>query len=285
MIDVQHLSAGELAALLHFFGDAGVDTLLEDEGVDRFAEFAADRPAVAVQGAIPASRSAVSAAVQNRVGSSPPPTRSTTPAPLTVPGEEAVKLARQAAAAAHSIVDLYDAIASFEGCNLKSSARNTVFPKMAGSTPILIFGPAPSADDDREGQAFSGGHGDLLARMLAAINIPLADTTLAHAIAWRPPGGRQPTPLEAEICRPFAERLLQLAKPNLVILMGNFTARFFTGSQDSIHALRGRWVTLTVGGQTFEALPMLHPQDLISAPASKRLAWNDLLDFETKFRS
>lgn len=285
MIDVQDLSAGELAALLHFFGDAGVDTLLEDAGIDRFAEFATERPVAVAQAATPASRSPVSAALQSRAGSPPPAIRSATPAPLTVPGEEAVKLARSAAAAANSIEELHEAIASFEGCNLKSSARNTVFPKMAGSTPILIFGPAPSADDDREGQAFSGAHGDLLARMLAAINIAATDTTLAHAIAWRPPGGRQPTPLEAEICRPFAERLLVLAKPKLVILMGNFTARFFTGSQDSIHALRGGWVTLSVDGQTFEALPMLHPQDLVSAPASKRLAWNDLLDFETKFRA
>ena len=285
MIEVQDLSAGELAALLHFFGDAGVDTLLEDAGVDRFAEFATERPVAAPQAATTASRPPVSAAIQNRVGTSAPPPRSIAPTPLTVPGEEAVKLARSAAAAANSIEELYEAIASFDGCNLKSSARNTVFPKVAGSAPILIFGPAPSADDDREGLAFSGGHGELLEKMLTAINIGLSDTMLAHAIAWRPPGGRQPTPLEAEICRPFAERLLILAKPKLVILMGNFTARFFTGSQDSIHALRGQWVQLAIDGHAFDALPMLHPQDLISAPASKRLAWNDLLDFETKFRA
>ena len=277
MIQAETLQAGELAALLHFYADAGVDTLLEEDGIDRFAEFAeakaAARPAAPARDERP-SRNRTEAAPQRAPAK-----------PVTVPGDEAIAAARKAAEAASSIAELHAAASAFDACNLKNSARNTVFPKEAGTLPVLLFGPAPSAEDDREGEAFTGAHGDLLSKMFAAIGVDCSAMTLAHAIPWRPPGGRPPTPAEAEICRPFAERLLVLAKPRFVILMGNFTARFFTGSQDSIHALRGQWQKIEAGGQVYEAMPMLHPQDLISAPASKRLAWEDLLAFEDRLRS
>jgi uracil-DNA glycosylase len=281
MIQPATLRPQELAALLHFYADAGVDTLLEDEGIDRFAEFASEGNA----SARPAAAQAPGNSAPTRERNTPAPPPRVITQPVTIPGDEAVKLARAAATKAMSIDELYEAISSFDGCNLKNSARNTVFPKAIGALPVMIFGPAPTADDDREGTAFTGQIGDMLERMLAAINIDMSQVTLAHAISWRPPGGRPPTPAEAEICRPFAERLVALGKPKLLILMGNFAARFFTGSSESIHALRGEWISLPVDGQQYEAMAMLHPQDLISAPASKRLAWGDLLEFERKFNT
>lgn len=287
MIQTSDLQAAELAALLHFYADAGVDTLLEDEGIDRFAEFERERQAAAVARPAPQQTSAPSGA-RARPSASPTSTPTAPPRPIsqpvTIPGDEAIKLAREAASAASTIAELYDAVSGFEGCNLKFSARNTVFPKTASTLPITILGPAPSPEDDREGAAFSGAHGDLLQKMMAAIGIDTADVMLAHAIAWRPPGGRPPTQAEAEICRPFAERLLQLSKPKAVIMMGNFTARFFTGSSDPIHALRGQWFDLKFADFECRAIAMLHPQDLITAPISKRLAWADLQAFESTWR-
>jgi DNA polymerase len=187
-------------------------------------------------------------------------------------------MARRAAEAATSLAELKQAIDNFEGCNLKASARNSVFPTDAGSLPILIIGATPTAEDDREGVPFSGAHGELLAKMFSAIGIDVAQTTLAHSVPWRPPGGRPPTPAEAEICRPFAMRLIALAKPRFVVMLGNFTTRFFTGSTEAIHALRGQW--FEIGTPPTQAVAMLHPQDLMTAPLSKRLAWADLLAFE-----
>ena len=201
---------------------------------------------------------------------------------MAIPGEEAVELARRAADAAKSLAELKQAVESFEGCNLRASARNTVFPGHQGSLPVLVFGATPSAEDDREGNAFSGAHGELLSRMFGAIGIALEDMTLAQTVPWRPPGGRPPTPAEAEICRPFAMRLITLAKPRFVVMLGNFTARFFTGSTEAIHALRGQWYE--IGTPPTQAVAMLHPQDLIAAPLSKRLAWADLLAFEARLK-
>lgn len=275
MIEVSQLNAGELAALLHFHADAGVEFLLEDEGIDRFAEFASSAVLRAPAQAAPQQERAQRPSAAAAAKPVPRPVSSTA---VAIPGEEAIEMARRAAEAATSLAELKQAIDNFEGCNLKASARNSVFPTEAGSLPILIIGATPTAEDDREGVPFSGAHGELLAKMFSAIGIDVAQTTLAHSVPWRPPGGRPPTPAEAEICRPFAMRLIALAKPRFVVMLGNFTTRFFTGSTEAIHALRGQW--FEIGTPPTQAVAMLHPQDLMTAPLSKRLAWADLLAFE-----
>lgn len=282
MIDASNLLASELAALLHFHADAGVEFLLDDEPKDRFAEFAEAAAASRPGRQAPSPQQAAETPSRHAPAARPAAPRAVAPA-VAIPGEEAVELARQAADAATDLQSLKAAVEQFEGCNLRASARNTVFPGATGTLPVLILGPAPSAEDDREGTAFSGAHGELLTRMFSAIDIDITTATLAHAVPWRPPGGRTPTPAEAEICRPFAMRLIDLARPRLIVMLGNFTARFFTGSADPIHALRGSW--FEIGAPPTEAIAMLHPQDLMTAPLSKRLAWADLLEFEARFRS
>lgn len=278
MIEVSQLNAGELAALLHFHADAGVEFLLEDEGIDRFAEFAASAALRAPAQSAPQQERAQ----RPSAAAAKPAPRPVSATAVAIPGEEAIEMARRAAEAATSLAELKQAIDNFEGCNLKASARNSVFPTEAGSLPILIFGATPSAEDDREGLPFSGAHGELLAKMFGAIGIDVAQMTLAHSVPWRPPGGRPPTPAEAEICRPFAMRLIALAQPRFIVMLGNFTTRFFTGSTETIHALRGQW--FEIGTPATEAVAMLHPQDLMTAPLSKRLAWMDLLAFEQRFK-
>lgn len=278
MIEVSQLNAGELAALLHFHADAGVEFLLEDEGIDRFAEFASS----AAQRAPEQSAPQQERAQRPSAAAAKPAPRPVSATAVAIPGEEAIEMARRAAEAATSLAELKQAIDNFEGCNLKASARNSVFPTEAGSLPILIFGATPSAEDDREGIPFSGAHGELLAKMFGAIGIDVAQMTLAHSVPWRPPGGRPPTPAEAEICRPFAMRLIALAQPRFMVMLGNFTTRFFTGSTETIHALRGQW--FEIGTPATEAMAMLHPQDLMTAPLSKRLAWTDLLALEQRIK-
>ncbi len=279
MIEASQLNAGELAALLHFHADAGVEFLLQDEGVDRFAEFAAS---VALRAPAQSAPQQERAQRPSATAAAKPATRPVSATAVAIPGEEAVEMARRAAEAAASLAELKQAIDSFEGCNLKASARNSVLPTEAGELPILIFGATPSAEDDREGVPFSGAHGELLAKMFGAIGIDVGRTTLAHTVPWRPPGGRPPTPAEAEICRPFAMRLIALAKPRFIVMLGNFTTRFFTGSTEAIHALRGQW--FEIGTPPTDAVAMLHPQDLMTAPLSKRLAWMDLLEFEQRMK-
>lgn len=146
----------------------------------------------------------------------------------------------------------------------------------------MVIGPMPSADDDREGAPFAGRTGLLLDKMLAAIGLKRDGILLTNVIPWRPPGNRAPSAPEIEICRPFIERQIALAEPQALLLLGNFTARHFFGSNETIHGLRGQWRDVTISGRAIPAIASLHPQELLTAPINKRLAWNDLLAFRTR---
>lgn len=284
MIHVNDLSARELAALLHFHADAGVDWLLEDTPQDRIAEFAAAAAArqEAMASARPAAQAARNQAQATATGAST--ARKPAPSPIpgalaTVPDAEAVAAARNAAASATTLDELRTILRDFSGCNLRNSARSTVLPGGNTSSEILVIGPMPDGDDDRDGEVFSGRTGQLLDRMLAAISLDREQVGLAHILPWRPPGNRQPSVPETDICRPFLERHIALSSPKSLLLLGNFTARFFFGGSGTIHSLRGQWRDVDVAGATIPALATFHPQDLLNAPANKALAWQDLLQF------
>lgn len=278
------LSAGQLSALLHFYADAGVEWMLEEEAVDRFAEFDALKSARR-------SASAAAPQVENQQAPSrtspaprqtPQPERASGMPQPAIPDGEAVQQARFAAETARSLTELKTAIEAFEGCNLKRSARSTIFASGDAASRIMVIGSGPGADDDRDGAPFAGRPGQLLDKMLAAIGLDRAQILLTQVIPWRPPGNRVASSAEMEICRPFIERQIALAEPKVILLLGNFAARVFLGENDTIHGLRGQWREIAAGGHVVPVIATLHPQDLLTAPINKRLAWNDLLEFKRR---
>jgi DNA polymerase len=290
MISASDLNPAELAALLHFHAEAGVEWLLEDEAVDRFAEFEAMK--AARRAAAPAAQPQPERQAQPDRGTPPRPAAAQQPAAAApalrpqpaIPDGEAVQQARFAAESARSLAELRTALEAFNGCNLKHSVRSTIFASGDPASGIMVIGPAPSADDEREGIAFAGRQGQLLDKMLAAIGLQRSAILLTQIIPWRPPGNRMPSAAETEICRPFIERQIALAEPRAILLLGNYTARFFFGENDTIHGLRGRWKEIAVAEQVIPAIASLHPQDLLTAPINKRLAWSDLLAFQARLR-
>ncbi len=296
MNTAQNLDAQELTALLHFYADSGVDWLIEDEPVDRFAQFAAQKAAQA-EARMPASarqqpaqqneparpRDAAPPQQQNRTAPAARPAPTAAPANVAVPDGEAVSSARFAAESARSLAELKAALEAFNGCNLKNGARSTVFASGDPASGIMVIGPMPNADDDRDGIPFSGRQGQLLDRMLGAIGLARDAVMLTNVIPWRPPGNRMPSDAEQAICRPFLERQVALAEPKLLLLLGNFPARFFLGETGTIHSLRGQWRDISFGGANVSAIATLHPQELLAAPANKALAWQDLLAFKSRF--
>ncbi|MBB3978651.1 DNA polymerase [Rhizobium azooxidifex] len=285
MISAADLQAAELAALLAFHADAGVEWLLEDQPVDRIAEFEAMRAAHAARqgsGDAPArstdDRQPPSGNAGARNAARAAPREIAAPA-VAMPDGQAVAEASAAAAGATTLDELRAAMEGFGGCNLKNSARGLVFAQGNMQPSIMVIGPMPNADDDREGLPFSGRQGAMLDRMLAGIGLARTDVLLSNVIPWRPPGNRVPSVPESDICRPFIERQIALAAPNHLLILGNFAARFFFGGTQTIHQMRGEWRQMEIGGRKIAALATLHPQDLAAAPISKRLAWQDLLAF------
>ena len=280
------LHPDQLRSLLHFYADAGVEWLLEEEAVDRIAEFEAMR---AARGAAPPREAAPSPQPLDR--KAPPrqeQPRAVTAAPLpmvAIPDGQAVAEAEFAAGSARSLEELRTAMEAFNGCNLKTSARCLVFAQGNAKPSVMVIGAMPNADDDRDGQPFSGRQGAMLDRMLAGIGLDRADLLVSNVVPWRPPGNRPPSQREADICRPFIERQIALAEPNHLLVLGNFAARFLFRSNDTIHHLRGEWREINVAGRRVPAFATLHPQDLVTAPVSKRLVWQDLLAFRAGLKA
>lgn len=290
-----------LAALLHFYAEAGVDALCEEAAIDRFAQSAeqaqsrkqrtqesgpqGDRRAdvaPGLPGANPTPRSP-----QAAKPTAPQPAHSSAPkaSHLTVPGEAAFEDARALAASAKTISELRQALEGYNGCNLRHSAKSLVFADGNPEADVMFIGEAPGRDEDLQGLPFVGRAGQLLDRMLAAIGLDRESAYITNMIFWRPPGNRTPAPHEIELCRPFIERHVALAAPKVVVLLGNVAAKSLLGTEKGILSLRGSWMEYTAGGVSIPAMPTLHPAYLLRNPAQKRLAWADLLALRARLNT
>jgi DNA polymerase len=277
----------DLRELLAFYADAGVDEPLSDEPVDRFSQAAAKAVARDAGSTGPAS-SPQDAQRQNVPKAAPPavtPSRAAPPQTMAVPDQAQAALARELAGNAKTLDQLRDAMAGFEGCNLRFTAKNLVFADGNPEAELMLVGEAPGRDEDIQGLPFVGRSGQLLDRMLAAIGRDRGSAYIANVIPWRPPGNRTPTPHETEICRPFIERQIELVNPKVLVNLGGPSAKTLLNTTEGILRLRGNWREhVTASGVAIPAMPTLHPAYLLRTPAHKRLAWRDFLEVKMKLR-
>ena len=275
----------ELVAVLDWYRAMGADEATGEVPIDWLerrdrapgqAVSPLPSPAAATGAArVPAagSSTAVPAAPPRSLAARPPAPRQF---PATPP-EAAVMAARAAAREAASLEELGARLAAFDGCSLKATAKNLCFYRGRPQARLMLIGEAPGRDEDLEGQPFVGRAGQLLDKMLAAIGLAERDVHIANIVYWRPPGNRTPTPQEAQVCRPFLERQIELVAPALIILLGGAAAKHLLGVADGIMRIRGTWRELEIGSVKARTIATLHPAYLLRAPAAKRLAWRDLL--------
>ncbi len=189
-----------------------------------------------------------------------------------------VTVAKSAALAAGSLDQLRAAMDGFNHCELKRGARQLVFSDGTPGARVMIIGEAPGREEDREGKPFVGRAGQLLDRMLAAIDLSRSDSVyITNVLPWRPPQNRDPKPEEIGMMKPFLERHVALAKPEVLVVMGNISCQAVLGKR-GITRLRGQW------DQALElpVIPMFHPAYLLRQPQMKRQAWADLLDLKAR---
>jgi DNA polymerase len=150
----------------------------------------------------------------------------------------------------------------------------------------MFVGEAPGRDEDIQGLPFVGRSGQLLDRMLAAIGLDRTSAYISNVIPWRPPGNRDPSPLETEICRPFIERHIELVAPKVLVTLGNPSTKLLLQTQTGIMRMRGKWAEHeTAGGDRIATMPTLHPAYLLRNPAHKKLAWRDFLEVKMRLKS
>jgi DNA polymerase len=219
---------------------------------------------------------------QRNVPQPPRPPASARAAPLPLEGD-GIGGAQAAAGAATSLAELKAALEAFDGCALKRTATNTVFADGTPAGGVLFIGEAPGRDEDRIGKPFVGRAGQLLDKMLLSIGLDRnINAYITNVINWRPPDNRDPSPEEAAQCLPFLRRHIELAEPQLIVLLGAVAARHVIGGSEGIMKLRGRWKEYRVGDRMVPLMPTLHPAYLLRQPAHKKLAWRDLQAIATK---
>ncbi|MDX2276243.1 MAG: uracil-DNA glycosylase [Hyphomonadaceae bacterium] len=212
-----------------------------------------------------------------------PPSKPAAAARKRAPTAEApVADAKALAAAAGNVAELRAAVESYMGCALKATARSTVFSDGPDDARILLIGEAPGKEEDEQGKPFVGRSGQLLDRMLGAIGLDRRQNLLiSNTIYWRPPGNRPPTQGEIAACLPFVDRLIELVRPEVLILAGGTAAQIVLRREEGVMRLRGKKLNYAREGQApVNAMVMLHPAYLLRRPQEKKLAWGDLLLLE-----
>jgi uracil-DNA glycosylase len=300
-----------LSALLAWYREMGVTAALDTEPVDwrargdkapgagfnlpERAPQAVQRAAASIaapstasppwdtSGSIPPARIQPPAA-RSPAGVRPEPQRPAPARPQPVPAVRAFDAAPGAPpppvrvpVTAGSLAELAAALAAFDGCGLKGTAKNLCLYRGAQTAPVMIIGEAPGREEDIAGKPFVGPAGQLLDRMLAAIAMTESDVHITNVVYWRPPGNRTPTDQEVLACAPFLARQIELVQPKAVLLLGGAAAKQILATADGIMKLRGKWRDLEIGGRTIPVLPTLHPAYVLRTPASKRQVWRDLL--------
>ena len=174
---------------------------------------------------------------------------------------------------------LEEAVRVCTQCGLCKQRKQAVFGVGARSGPWMFIGEGPGADEDRIGRPFVGRAGQLLDRMLAAIQLDRESVHITNVVYWRPPGNRTPTTAEIASCLPFVLRHIALVHPKILVLAGGTATGALLPGGQGITRLRGRWFDLEIPGLTepVPTLPMFHPSFLLRTPERKREAWRDLL--------
>lgn len=155
---------------------------------------------------------------------------------------------------------------------LASTRKQTVFGVGDPQARLCFLGEAPGADEDRLGEPFVGKAGQLLDRILAACRLERSEVYILNILKCRPPGNRNPIPLEADNCRHFLDRQLELVDPEFICCLGGVAAQNLLDTQDSVGRLRGR---VHRYGE-IKVVCTYHPAYLLRNPSAKKQTWDDM---------
>jgi DNA polymerase len=158
-------------------------------------------------------------------------------------------------------------------CPLAYAGRHTiVFGDGDPNARLMFVGEGPGADEDQQGIPFVGKSGQLLNNMIAAMGLSRDRVYIANVVKCRPPGNRNPEPVEAGTCTPFLATQMDVVRPEVVVALGSIAATYLLGVKQSLVSLRGRWHTV----RGVKTVVTYHPAFLLRDPNRKGDAWKDL---------
>ena len=173
-------------------------------------------------------------------------------------------------------------INSIDDCNLKDNAKNLILGDGNIDSPIMLIGETPGDLEDNSGYSFQGNVGELLKKMLLAINVVKEKIYTAYSINFRPPDDRKPTSKEIKRYSIFIKEHITIIDPKIIILMGSTAMEAVTGINDKISLERGNWKEIILNNKTYPLIISFSPSYLIRFPENKRYSWDDLKKIKRK---
>jgi DNA polymerase len=181
-------------------------------------------------------------------------------------------LDRNLSSAADDLKELRGLIGDCQRCKLCKERTNIVFGTGDPDARLVFVGEGPGYDEDQQGEPFVGKAGQLLTKIIEAINLTREKVYICNIIKCRPPGNRNPAPDEIKTCFPFLERQIDAIRPDFICALGTFAAQTLLDADEPISKMRGRLYDY----RGMKVMPTYHPAYLLRNPEKKRDVWEDM---------
>ena len=181
-----------------------------------------------------------------------------------------------------SLEKLKSKILNVNNCDLKKNSKQIVFSDGDFNSSLMIVGEGPGQKDDGLGKPFMGDAGQLLNKMLNAINIKRGNIYITNVVNYMPPNNRKPEPAEINRYSEFLREHISIIDPKILILMGSTAMEALFGSKIKISKERGVWKEVIINNKTYLAMITFHPSYLLRQADQKKYSWADLKEIRKK---
>ena len=164
------------------------------------------------------------------------------------------------------LVELYKEASGCTRCPLSETRTKVVFGSGNADADLMFIGEGPGAEEDRQGLPFVGRAGALPPELLDDIGLSRDDVWISNVVRCRPPGNRDPEPLEVESCQPYTYGQVELIQPRVIGTLGNFATRLLTGNRTPISRVRGTPQIHKLAGRPVFLMPLFHPAAALRTP-------------------
>lgn len=172
----------------------------------------------------------------------------------------------------NSLKELEKIVSGCVQCRLSEARTQTVFGVGNPKADIMFVGEGPGRDEDLKGEPFVGRAGQLLTKIIQAMGFERKDVYIANIVKCRPPNNRGPLPDEVGTCTPYLLKQIELIKPQVIVALGSYAARFLLNTETPISQLRGQFFDF----HGTKLIPTFHPAFLLRNPAMKKPVWEDM---------
>jgi uracil-DNA glycosylase family 4 len=197
--------------------------------------------------------------------------------PFTVDGiqsrhSEASEVMYHESPAVETLEEIRSELGECRRCELGRTRTNLVFGVGNPHARLVFVGEAPGRDEDQKGEPFVGDAGQLLTKIIRAMGFERNEVYICNVLKCRPPGNRDPLPMEVESCGSFMLRQVMAINPEVVVALGKFASQTLLQTKEIISRLRGRFHDY----HGIPLMPTFHPSALLRDPAKKREVWEDM---------